>query len=53
MNNQFVTKESLLYIGIGGVSAGIALMPTKLLEGIMITVAGFLALFIRSYLKLE
>lgn len=48
-----ITKESLLGLGIGAMSGGMALIQSgNLTIGISLFLAGLISIFVRGYLKL-
>jgi len=50
--NKIITREALLGIGIGFISTGAALIQTgKMIEGILISIIGFLIIAARGILK--
>lgn len=50
--NQNITIEALLGIAIGFISSGVALITAEKIQiGVLITIIGFLIIFVRAFLK--
>jgi hypothetical protein len=51
MNEQDLQKETLLIIGVGGISAGMAALGSNMTLGLVSVGVGIVVIVLRGYLK--